>query len=222
MSKLLTTAQVMKRYGVDADTVTNWIKAGCPVSKKRKNGKTGQPINMFNPDRLKAWVLVNARPTKGEDGETVRQAAETPPVKTETIRELGIMGCMERTRQQERNLFGLVWKLVNEGASSAEIGNASRAHTQKTAELRQVEMTALEWQEKTNKLVSIADAKQLFSELSSGTRERVMAIPNQVVPLVRQYLQSEDDSGKVRDIIDDALRHALTALPDVLPEKGKK
>jgi len=49
-----------------------------------------------------------------------------------------------------------------------------------------------------------------------------MGMPNQVIPQLRQYLRDEDDGGKVRDIIDNALRHALTAMPDALPERGKK
>jgi phage terminase Nu1 subunit (DNA packaging protein) len=222
MSKLLTKAEVMKRFGVGEKTVTNWIKAGCPVSAKQRKGAKGRPAKLFDPEKLKGWVLVNAYKTRGDEGETIKAAHNAQPIKTSALNDLGIMGCLERTRQQERKLFELIVTLLREDGKATEIGNATRAHTAKTAELRQVEMTALEWQERTGKLVGLADAKRLFSELSTGVRERVMGMPNQVIPQLRQYLRDEDDGGKVRDIIDNALRHALTAMPDALPERGKK
>lgn len=50
-------------------------------------------------------------------------------------------------------------------------------------------------------------------------REKVMAVPNNLVPMLRPYLQNpDDDIGAVKDLIDDALRHALTVLPQALPE----
>ena len=143
-----------------------------------------------------------------------RNKRETPDVQPVQPTEL------EAVRKQYAVLYNRFVQAVNSRSDNLEISSLSRALATKGPELRQLEMAVLEWQAKTGELCNYAEMERAFVELASGTRERVMAVPNQVAPTLRQYLRDPEDAGAVRDIIDAAVRHALTALPATLPERG--
>jgi len=50
LSPLLTTAQLMARYGVSNWTVNEWVKAGCPVEPTAFRGRR------FDLDRVREWM----------------------------------------------------------------------------------------------------------------------------------------------------------------------
>lgn len=50
LSPLLTTAQLMARYGVSNWTVNEWVKRGCPVEPTPFRGRR------FDLETVKAWI----------------------------------------------------------------------------------------------------------------------------------------------------------------------
>lgn len=54
LSPLLTTAQLMARYGVSNWTVNQWVQKGCPVEPTAFRGRR------FDPDKVGAWHAVQA------------------------------------------------------------------------------------------------------------------------------------------------------------------
>ncbi|MBA4865979.1 hypothetical protein H1V43_32470 [Streptomyces sp. PSKA54] len=50
LSPLLTTAQLMARYGVSNWTVNEWVKRGCPVEPTPFRGRR------FDLEAVKAWI----------------------------------------------------------------------------------------------------------------------------------------------------------------------
>ncbi|MEU9792945.1 hypothetical protein AB0E27_20345 [Streptomyces sparsogenes] len=50
LTPLLTTAQLMARYGVSNWTVNEWVKRGCPVEPTPFRGRR------FDLERVKAWI----------------------------------------------------------------------------------------------------------------------------------------------------------------------
>ena len=233
MAEMLTTKEVCKLYGVGFRTLEQWVRNGCPVAGRQKSGpKGGRPLNLFATGALASWALAHHKHAKGIIG-TALKAATTPttPVNPtpgrvemesanpDLIRKQGIIGSLERARQQEMQLSIALARAHKDRQPADEIASLNAALTKLRTELRQLEMAALEYQRITGELCDYSEMKRLFSELASGTRERVMAVANQLVPTLRPYLKKPDEIGTVRDMIDDAIRHALTALPEELPEK---
>lgn len=229
-SKTLTTKEVLEHFGIAENTLKLWMKAGCPRggTRKIKGKQGGRPTRVFNLAKLEAWRAANGRVARELEGEAVR--IETPPEvpreskqdeRQRLVSEHGIEGYVVRVRQQEVNLFGKYVQMVKAGASGMELSAVARALSQKGEELRRAEMTLLDHQKQTGELVNLAETKRLFVDLASAVRERVMALPNELAPVLRDYLADPDDVGKVRDEIDAAIRHALMSLPDKLPERSK-
>ncbi|MET9098338.1 hypothetical protein [Streptomyces antibioticus] len=50
LSPLLTTAQLMARYGVSNWTVNEWVKRGCPVEPTAFRGRR------FDADAVRTWM----------------------------------------------------------------------------------------------------------------------------------------------------------------------
>lgn len=50
LSPLLTTAQLMARYGVSNWTVNQWVQKGCPVEPTAFRGRR------FDPDAVSQWM----------------------------------------------------------------------------------------------------------------------------------------------------------------------
>lgn len=232
MSKTVTTKEICKQLGISVATLKRAVRDGCPVAKRSR----GKVSSRYNPTRVTAWFLAHGKNPKGIEGAAIKESMQNTPERRQepsvapqtpdrpdagVISSLGLLGCLERVRQQERALHGTLINAIRAGATPGEIGAINRIITAKAAELRQLELAALEYQRKTGELVNAADVQRRFVELASGTRERVMAVPNNLMPVLRPFLKDPDDAGKVKDAIDDAIRHALTALPQTLPQGGK-
>lgn len=54
LSPLLTTAQLMARYGVSNWTVNQWVQKGCPVEPTSFRGRR------FDLDRVREWMAAEA------------------------------------------------------------------------------------------------------------------------------------------------------------------
>ena len=217
--------------GIDRLTLNSWRKEGLPVARKRRGGKKGGSArNLYDPVKLPAWALAHGKNPKGLIGAALQSAQapaapapgqrlEMESVNPNLIRKQGLVGSLERARQQEMSLSEVLSRAYKERQPPDQIASLNAALTKLRAELRQLEMAALEYQKRTGELCDYSEIKRLFVELAAGTRERVMAVANQLVPVLRPYLKDPDESGVVRDAIDEAVRHALTALPEELPEK---
>ena len=222
MRKTVTTKELCKKYSVDARAIRRWVAEGCPVWRRGKGNKP----SLFVPAKVEEWL---AKKGKNPDGVIARAVAGDAPEPQEQtqkaagtmINKLGIMGYLERCRQQERYLHARFILLSKGGGTAAEIASITRALTQKGEELRRAEMAALEYQKQTGELCDYAEMERTFVELASGTRERIMALPTQLAPLLRGYLRDPDDAGQVYKLIDRVIRHALTALPKQLPAKER-
>jgi len=57
LSPLLTTAQLMARYGVSNWTVNEWVKNGCPVEPTKFRGRR------FDLAKVEAWMAEGEEPT---------------------------------------------------------------------------------------------------------------------------------------------------------------
>jgi len=227
MAETLTTGEVCKLYGIGREQLEVWVKNGCPVVGKRKAGpKGGRPHNLFDPKSLAAWALAHNKKPKGIEGAILK--AVTPPelpkespAQNTPRKVVDPPAQLDLVRGQYASLMSRYARLVNTNGDNVEIATISRALTAKGTELRLLEMDVLEWKKQTGALCDYAEMQRLFVDLASGVRERIMALPNELAPVLREYLRDPDDAGKVRDEIDQAIRHALAALPDELPEKER-
>jgi hypothetical protein len=227
MSETLTTREACKLYGIGRETLETWVKAGCPVVGKRKAGpKGGRPHNLFDPASLAPWAGAHGKNPKGIEGAALKAAAPVAPPTTAREpspaprRIVDPPAQLDLVRGQYANLMSRFARLANSNGDNTEIASVSRALTAKGTELRLLEMDVLDWKKQTGALCDYAEMQRLFVDLASGVRERIMALPNELAPVLREYLKDPDDVGKVRDEIDQAIRHALAALPDELPEKS--
>lgn len=184
----------------------------------------GRRQSRYDARKFAKWVTAHGKNPKGIEGAALKAAAPAPvpaPPKdpAPARRVVDPPAQLELVRGQYANLMSRFARLANSNGDNAEIATISRALTAKGTELRLLEMDVLEWKKQTGALCDYAEMQRLFIDLASGVRERIMALPNELAPALREYLREPDDAGKVRDEIDQAIRHALAALPDELPEK---
>lgn len=220
MSQTVTTKEICKQLGIDVATLKRAVRDGCPVAKRSR----GKVPSRYNPTRVAAWFLTHGKNPKGIEGAALKSAAPAPvPAQSKDSaparRVVDPPAQLDLVRGQYANLMSRFDRLANNNGDNAEIATISRALTAKGTELRLLEMDVLDWKKQTGALCDYAEMQRLFVDLASGVRERIMALPNELAPALREYLRDPDDAGKVRDEIDQAIRHALAALPDELPEK---
>ena len=231
MAEMITTKEVCKRFHLSRQGIQAWVKAGCPTCGKAPSGKKGGRTSwLFNPSALMSWALAHNKNPKGLAGVAERAAQKSSPVSKSTrpqlesadpelLRKQGIVGALERARQQEMALSVDVGRARANQLPPDQISSLNAALTKLRAELRQQEMVGLEYQERAGELVDAKLMERTFVQIAHGVRERIMALPNQLVPVLRPYLKDPDESGKMHDEIKEAIIHALTALPKELPEK---
>lgn len=74
LSPLLTTVQLMARYGVSNWTVNEWVKRGCPVEPTAFRGRR------FDPDAVRQWMAREAQ-VEAADRESAPPAPEFIPAR---------------------------------------------------------------------------------------------------------------------------------------------
>jgi len=218
----ITTSEVLELYGIQRSQLKVWMKEGLRAAGKRR--VNGGMTHVFDPAKLAHWCAAHGKKPKGIEGAALKAAALDPvPAPSKEAaparRIIDPPAQLDLVRGQYANLMSRFDRLVNNNGDNTEIATISRALTAKGTELRLLEMDVLTWKTKTDALCDYAEMQRLFVDLASGVRERIMALPNELAPMLREYLRDPDDAGKVRDDIDQAIRHALAALPDELPEK---
>lgn len=209
--------------GVNVRRVYRWQEDGlAPIPKRR-------PM-VFDPAAVRAWLSERGIVPKGLEGEAIHAAppatapatpppppgatGPTPTTPRSAAGDLGILGALERVRIQERSLAARLAQLQRDPeAGGAEIAALNRALTPKVTELRQLEHSALEYRKKIGELADFAEMKRVFSTVAAATRERVLSVPNEVAPLIRAHLANPNDAPAVKQIVEDAIRRALSAIP---------
>jgi hypothetical protein len=223
MTHKITTAEVLELYGIDRATFCVWRKEGLKATGKRR--VNGGLTLVFDPAKLAKWCAAHGKNPKGIEGATLKAAAPAvkpvEPSQPAKRRDIDPPAQLEMVRAQYGNLMNRFRQLATGGGDNSEIASISRALTAKGYELRLLEMSVLEWKKQTGMLCDLAEMQRTFVDLAAGVRERVMALPNELAPVLREYLRDPDDTGKIKDEIDQAIRHALAALPDELPEREK-
>ena len=222
MSHLVTAKEICAAYGIVARAFDGWLADGCPVEIRRR----GNQPSMFDPKAVAEWAMQNGKKPKGWAGDSMRvPAGQDQPqdaTRDPAERALGMDGYVARCRRQEAYLAGKFAAVVrSDDSTGGEIAAIARALSCKGDELRRAEMALLDHQKQTGELVSLSLATRTFGQLAAGVQQRMMSLPNELAPVIRDYLRDPDDLGLVRDEIDAAIRRALQALPDKLPEIKK-
>ena len=151
MSQTVTTKEICKQLGIDVATLKRAVRDGCPVAKRSR----GKVSSRYNPTRVTAWFLSHGKNPKGVEGAAIKESMQNTPERHQepsvapqtpdrpdagVISSLGLLGCLERVRQQERALHGTLINAIGRG-------NARRRGDQrisaKAAELQQLEL--LHW-----------------------------------------------------------------------------
>lgn len=231
MNDKLTTIQLCRRLGVARHAIERMVADGAPVAGKSKpTHKGGRPGWLFDVDQFAQWALAAGRNLPGITGEAIKTAivdsksapaAPAPAAPAPDTEKEPIMLQVKAERHQYQKLFARFLR-INTGDDAAGVAALAKAITLKSDSLRRLELSALEYQQQTGELVRLAETRRLFSELAGGVQQRMLALPNELAPILREYLRDPDDAGRVRDEIDQAIRHGLSVLPDDLPEIGGK
>jgi hypothetical protein len=219
MIELLTTNQLCKRLDLHRSHLqAHWLKEGCPVAKVVAS--KGKRANMYDWGEVIKWAAQHGKVIKGIKSEVLGGLPVTPDTpQRPSVLEMNLPDQLRLTRAQFKTLSFRFQELSQAHASGGELSEISKEVTSKSRELRQLEMTNLEYQKQTGELCNLAEMERRFFDLARGTRDRVMALSNELTPVLREYLKDPEDTGKVHDEIDRAIRHALTALPVELPNK---
>lgn len=227
--RLLTTKELCSKLQIHRHRLEKMVADGLPVAGRKAT--RGRPSWMFDPDAVAVWAAAAGRDIPAIAGEEIKQAViedvpaqvdtppapvDTPPSQQDTDAE-PIALQLQAERSQYQKLFSRFLR-THAGDDAAGVAALAKAITLKSDALRRLELSVIEYQRKTGELVSVDLVTQKFYELASGTRERVMALPNELIPVLKPYLRDPDEVGQIKDIIDSAIRRALTVLPKSMPK----
>lgn len=216
--KLLTTRELCAKLKIHRHTLEKMVKEGLPIADRKAT--RGRGSWMFDPEAVAAWAVKNGRDMPAITGEQVKSAVLDAPEpdkqKTDADQE-PITLQLQAERSQYQKMFARFLR-INAGDDAAGVAALSKAITLKSDALRRLELSVLDHQKQSGELVSLSLATRTFSQLAGNVQQRMMSLPNELAPVLREYLRDPDDVGKIHDEIDAAIRRALMALPEKLPE----
>ena len=216
-SMLLSSADLCKKLRIHRHTLEKMVKEGLPVAGRKAT--RGRGSWTFDPDKASKWIVASGRTLPVIIGKAIKESVidSASPIEKAAIPELSILVQLKAEQSQYQKLFAHFLR-THTGSDPAGVAALAKILTTKSEALRRLEMSALEYKQKDGQVVSLSEAERVFVALASACRDRIMALPNELAPILRDYLKRETDIGKVRDEIDKAVRHALESLPDTLPE----
>ncbi len=221
---LLSTRELCDKLRIHRHTLERMVKNGLPIAGRQAT--RGRSSWMFDPDAVAVWAAGHGRDVPAILGAEIQQAVaqdtpaqvETPPAADNASEPVALQ--LQAERSQYQKLFARFLR-THAGEDAAGVAALSKAITLKSDSLRRLELSAIEIQRQNGELVSLAMAQRLFVDLASSARERMMALPNELAPVLRDYLANADDIGKVHDEMKEAITHALMTLPEDLPQLQK-
>lgn len=219
----LTIQEYAARHELTVRQMQNHVAAGIPHTRQ-KNRHGGRPRIYMDPVHADAWLAQRGIITKGMVASAAQKAAgvEVPPDKEadkmvgidrKLMREFGLMGALERFRYLEAVASSRLTRLIQEKATPIEISTCQRHIAGIVAQLRQLEMAVLEYQDKATLLLPSEQVTAAGLRIAQRVRSALASVGHNCVPRLAQHIRSHDDYASVQDIIDNSIRDALRTLP---------
>lgn len=220
------------RHDLSVRQIQTHIAAGLPVTRRRpRRGHGGRPRIYVDPVAADAWLALRGITTKGMARAAMDKTAGVKPpgagaaaagqeaeeqvarLNRTLLRQYGLLGALERFRYIEMFASLRLRKLLQGEASGAEIAAMQRQMAPIVAQLRQLEVAAIEYQERSGKLLDAEQVLVAGLRIAERVRSSLASLGHHVVPLLAQYLRSTEDFAAVEGVITDATREALRNLP---------
>jgi len=233
---MATMKQTAAALGVSERTIRDWIKKGCPASRKRKKkGQGGRPPYQFNVAKVKKWIgergitpryLDAAKKPKGKkkaakktDGQVdqVGQAKpdtnKAPPDKN--LSRAGLIGALARLRTMERISYADYVTAVKEKQSVASVRAKEKLYIDAHDALRRTEKELPKILEHRGEAIPLETVLEEQSKIDLAIKTELLSLPRKLAP----ELSRANDPAEVEEIltrsIDECCRHIASgeALP---------
>ena len=212
----LTVSGLCADLRVARSTVMRWIAAGLPHTTI-PSPRGGKERIIFQRDAVLSWVSSNGSITGKRIARAIESAPdshESPPETTPLIKQLGLLGAVERVKMQEYQTAVLLSQLKHEGKDINAIVAIQDKHMKEASKLASLESQALNFRIRAGELVVAADIQAKFERISTGVKNAVLGVSTSVIPLIMPFLRTEKDAHAVREIIDKACRDSLRLITD--------
>lgn len=178
---LITVAEAAKLFNVNEQIPKKWAQAGAPHTRGRKEGQRGGHESIFfNPDELRAWLIVNQKEGYNKslfkNAEEVEKKldAENPkaPEQVKIDSTPGLIGAVNRLRAAELTAFGKYLEARRSGNMTLESARLT-LYVDAAKALKQLE--------------SIVDDRELVEK---DIWEQIEQLLNNWIETVRAFVES--------------------------------
>jgi len=216
----VTAKELAELHGVSVRQVQNWKKCGLKHGS-RKNPRGGKRLWTFsNEGDVLPFLASKGIVTKfieARAAERVKKEGESSQagsIDKEKARLPGMLGSIERLKQQEVATAVKLIHLKRSQASAAEILAIQRLYIKDITALHKGEMQAIEYGRRMGEVVDLDGIRKRWSRLATATMNNVMGIGHRVIPRLRGHLKTSSSAGTVKRMIDEACRAALRQLKE--------
>ena len=225
MKQRLLMGGLSKALGASERNIATWLTKGLPHGSK-KNPRGGKRVLTFDLEKVHAWLAQHGIVTKGmsaaayaraEDLSTGHAGGRDMAIDEALSVEPGIVGSVERLKQQEMATARLMLELKKSKAAVSNIVALQKQYAAEVVALRQGELAALEYRRAIGVLCVFDDMVKAWERAGLAVKNAVMAIGNSSVPLIRQYLRNANDAHHIKEIIDRFAHDALIQVTGKCP-----
>ncbi len=215
------------KHQVTERQIQTYIARGLPVRRvKRKGG--GRPRIVINVTTADAWMIENGIVTKGMSADAFKKTVgSTPPEKppspaakdsqfgfdSELVKKYGLLGALERFRLIERTVSKLLLNAY-QGKDGPTIATLQKQIPAVIAQLRQLELGALEYKRQAGELLPSDEVKAAGHRVSQHFRNKLMALGHAIVPRLALFVKDQGQFPEIQTIIDNVVREQLRDLPE--------
>ena len=211
-SKLHTVAALAAAFGVTEHRVKMWVRAGCP--SRRRKSRRGPPHHVFDALAVKTWIvsrgIVPKRIPPGPPDAQPPPSQPEPPPQSDAVAlsAPGIVGYVERLRQQERISFaGWAREIRRRNPDPALLAILARDHRYAGEQLRKVEKDLPGILLKTRILVRADDAAAELADIAREIQTQLLQLPGRLAGAI-----ARKSATQVQAILDTEVRQTLGRL----------
>lgn len=217
----MTLQQYARHHGVTERQIQTYMTRGLPVRRQKRKGG-GRPRVIIDQVAADAWLIENGIVTKGMTEKASQQSVGSGvPTPTSTddaydrdrAKRYGIVGALERYRIIERTASNLLLKAYVE-RNGAVISVLQKQLPTLIAQLRQLELAALEYGTKAEELLPADQVKLAGHKVSQLFRNKLMTLGHAIVPRLAHFVKDQAHFPEIQTIIDNTVRDQLREFPE--------
>lgn len=173
---------LVKTLHVSERTLREWVKKGCPCTRRRKRGQKGGRASLFfDPGKVRQWMADNDVVPNGI-GEEPPPPAPSSGTKDPDLPKAGIIGAIARLRAMERLAYAAFCQAIKNKESASRVRAKEKIYIEAHQALRRTEKEIPNILERRGEMIPLETVLEEQARIDLAIKNQMLTLPRKIAP----------------------------------------